>query len=111
MCPGFQRVDDELVDAFSAVGGVDIHKATVGVVGVFEVVAGGVDAGIARADEGALGGFGDEEVDMGGGEHTIEVIVMDGAVLNGGVHGAFGADDSLFKAQEGRQVGGRSRSR
>ena len=91
-------------------GRIDVHKAAVGVVGVFEVVAGGVDAGVGGADEGAGVGavvyFGDDEVDMGRGEHFIEIVVMDGAVLDGGVHGAFGADHALFEAQEGGEIGG-----
>ena len=82
--PGFEGVDDELVDALAAVGRIDVHEAAVGVVGMFEVVAGGVDTGVAGADEGGVVGagiravvggvgavvggvvdFGDDEVDMG----------------------------------------------
>jgi hypothetical protein len=122
--PGFQGVDDELVDAFTAVDGIDVHKATVGVVGMFEVVAGGVDAGIAGADEGAgagveagvgagvgaVAGFGDDEMDMRGGEHFIEIVIVDRAFLDSGVHGAFRADHALFKAQERWEVGGSGRA-
>ena len=54
VCPGFEGGDDELVDSLPTVGRIDVHESAVGVVRVFEVVAGGVDAGIARADEGAL---------------------------------------------------------
>jgi hypothetical protein len=71
---------------------------------VFEVMSGWVNAGIAGADEDAVG-FGDYEVDMGGSEHSVEVVVADWPVFDGGVHGTFGADDTLFEAQKGGEIG------
>ena len=38
--PGFEGVDNKLVDAFTAVGGLDVHKAAISMMIVFEVMAG-----------------------------------------------------------------------
>jgi len=45
-------------------------------------------------------------MDVGGSEHSGEVVIIDGSVFDGRVHGTFGADDTLFEAQEGGEVGG-----
>ena len=66
--PCAEFFDNQGVDAFAAVGGVDVHEAEVGVDAMAEVVAGGVDAGVGRPEERTIA-FGDEQVDVGGGHH------------------------------------------
>ena len=123
--PGFEGGDDELIDAFAAAGGFDVHEADVGVGGVFQIVPGRIDAGIAGADEGraafgggAFGGgwlgegwfgegeFSDDEFYVGGGDHGVQVIVVKLTFFDSWVHGAFGADDPLFETEEGVHVTG-----
>ena len=66
--PLAETFDDEGVDAFAAVGGVDVHEAQIGVGGVAEIGFGGLDAGVTgtyqpgfrRVYGGPGGEFGDE---------------------------------------------------
>jgi len=64
MSPLAKAVDDELVNAFAAVTGIDIHEADIGVVGMFVHRVGLFDARVAGADDGAVE-FGDEELGIG----------------------------------------------
>ena len=70
--PLAERFDEEGVHALAAVGWVDVHEAEVGVDAMAEVVAGGVDAGVRRSEEGAIA-FCHEQVDVGGGRRWWRV--------------------------------------
>ena len=96
---------NEGIDAFAAVCEVDVHEAEIGVEGVDVIRFGGFDAGVAGAEEGVVL-FGDREFDIGAGDHGGDIVIMQRIGFEGGVEGAFGGDDALFKAIEGIEVGG-----